>query len=243
MWILTNVAGVGELERMTQYKDKSAKMERVPAGLLMYPVLQAADILLYKANKVPVGEDQVQHLELAREIARSWNAEFSPGEPFFPEPQPLLTTAKRILGLDGEAKMSKSLGNTITLFEEPEVIWEKLKPAKTDPARKTRRDPGTPEKCNIYTLHREFSPPATVAEVAVKCRTAGWGCLDCKRVLADNMIAELTPIRLRGEELKADPGRVDRAIAAGAERAGAIAVETMREVERRVGFLPSRTMP
>jgi tryptophanyl-tRNA synthetase len=238
MWFLTNVAGIGELERMTQFKDKSQRMERVPAGLLMYPVLQAADILLYRANKVPVGEDQVQHLELSREIARAWNALFSPDIPYLPEPQALLTPAKRILGLDGEAKMSKSLGNTIGIFEAPEEIWTKLKPAKTDPARKTRKDPGTPEICNIFELHKNFSPPATVAEVAVNCRTAGWGCLDCKRVLADNMIAELAPLRSRWTQLKADTAAVDRAIAKGADKARAIAVDTMAEVERRMGFLP-----
>lgn len=238
MWFFTNVIGIGELERMTQFKDKSQRMERVPAGLLMYPVLQAADILLYRANLVPVGEDQVQHLELSREIARSWNAEFSPSAPFLPEPKALLTPAKRILGLDGEAKMSKSLGNTIGVFETPEQIWEKLRPAKTDPARKTKKDPGTPEHCNLFTLHQHFSPPATVAEVDTKCRTAGWGCLDCKRVLADNVIAELTPVRIRGEELRADPGTVDRAIARGAERARAMASETIAGVERRMGFLP-----
>jgi tryptophanyl-tRNA synthetase len=239
MWLLTNVSGVGELERMTQFKDKASRMERVPAGLLMYPVLQAADILLYHANLVPVGEDQVQHLELSRDIARAWNAEFSPDAPYFPEPQALLTTAKRILGLDGEAKMSKSLGNTIGLFESPEEIWEKLKPAKTDPARKTRRDPGDPSKCNIFTLHQHFSPEVTVTEVAVKCSTAGWGCLDCKRVLTDSMITTLTPIRTRGQELKADRSYVDGTIKRGAEKARAIATKTMREVERQVGFLPS----
>jgi tryptophanyl-tRNA synthetase len=239
MWFLTNVSGIGELERMTQFKDKASRMERVPAGLLMYPVLQAADILLYQANKVPVGEDQVQHLELSRDIARAWNAEYSPNEPFFPEPQALLTPAKRILGLDGEAKMSKSLGNTIGLFESPEQIWEKLRPAKTDPARKTRHDPGDPAKCNLFTLHQHFSPAATVAEVDVKCRTAGWGCLDCKRVLADSISTELAPIRQRGLELQANRTYVDGAIAEGAKRARAIAVKTMREVERKVGFLPA----
>ncbi len=238
MWFFTNVIGIGELERMTQFKDKSQRMERVPAGLLMYPVLQAADILLYRANLVPVGEDQVQHLELSREIARSWNAEFSPAAPFLPEPKALLTPAKRILGLDGEAKMSKSLGNTIGVFETPEQIWEKLRPAKTDPARKTKKDPGTPEHCNLFTLHQHFSPAATVAEVDTKCRTAGWGCLDCKRVLADNVIGELTPIRLRGEALRADAATVDRAIARGAERARALASETIAGVEQRMGFLP-----
>lgn len=238
MWFFTNVAGIGELERMTQFKDKSQRMERVPAGLLMYPVLQAADILLYHANRVPVGEDQVQHLELSRQIARSWNAKFSPDAPYFPEPEALLTEAKRIIGLDGQAKMSKSLGNTIGIFETPDQIWQKLRPAVTDPARKTKKDPGTPEVCNIYALHKHFSAPDTVAEVATKCRTAGWGCLDCKRVLADAIIAELAPMRERGADLRADPHQVDRLIARGAERAGAIAADTMRVAEKRMGFLP-----
>ena len=239
MWFFTNVVGVGELERMTQFKDKSQRMERVPAGLLMYPVLQAADILLYRADKVPVGEDQVQHLELSRQVARAWNAEFSPNAPYFPEPQALLTPAKRIMGLDGQAKMSKSLGNTIGLFEPADQMWEKLRPAMTDPARKTKKDPGTPELCNLFTLHQGFSSPSTVVEVATNCRSAGWGCLDCKRVLADNMIAELQPIQERGAALRADRALVDRAIASGAERARVIASETMDEVERRMGFLPA----
>lgn len=238
MWFFTNVVGVGELERMTQYKDKSQRMERVPAGLLMYPVLQAADIVLYQANRVPVGEDQVQHLELAREIVRGWNAEFSPDAPFLAEPQALLTPAKRIMGLDGEAKMSKSLGNTIGIFETPEQIWEKLRPAKTDPARQTKKDPGNPERCNLFTLHRHFSSPETVATVDRNCRSAGWGCIDCKRVLADSVNAEFTPIRERGAELRADTARVDRAIVRGAERARAIAVDTIAGIERRMGFLP-----
>jgi tryptophanyl-tRNA synthetase len=204
-------------------------------GLLAYPVLQAADVLLYKASLVPVGEDQVQHLELMREIARRWNARF--GEGFFPEPQPLLTTAKRVLGLDGKAKMSKSLGNTIGIFESPESIWEKLRPAATDPARKTRKDPGTPEICNIFTLHQGFSPPATVEEVAHKCRTAGWGCLDCKRVLADNMIQALTPMRERAEALKRDSAGVMERLRAGASKARALARQTIKDVRERMGFL------
>jgi tryptophanyl-tRNA synthetase len=195
-WLLTSVTPLGELERQTQYKDKSQRQESVAMGILAYPVLQAADVLLYKASLVPVGEDQVQHLELMREIARRWNARY--GEGFFPEPQPLLTKTRRVLGLDGKAKMSKSLGNTIGLFESPEAIWEKLRPAATDPARVTKKDPGTPEICNIFTLHQGFSPPEVVEEVAVKCRTAGWGCIDCKRKLADHMIATLKPMRERG---------------------------------------------
>ncbi|HSB53178.1 MAG TPA: tryptophan--tRNA ligase, partial [Gemmatimonadales bacterium] len=236
-WLLTTVAPLGELERMTQFKDKTEKMESIPAGILCYPILQAADILLYRADKVPVGEDQVQHLELTREIARRWNALYAPDEPYLPEPQALLTAAKRIKGLDGQAKMSKSLGNTIGLLESPDEIWQKLRPAATDPARVTKKDPGNPALCNLFTLHQHFSTVETVAEVDLKCRTAGWGCLDCKRRLADAMIATLAPIRERADALKRDPGEVDRILARGAERARAIAVETMAAVRRRMGFL------
>jgi len=242
-WLLNSVTPLGELERMTQFKDKSQKFESVPAGLLNYPVLMAADILLYRADLVPVGEDQVQHLELTREIARKWNAEFGRGEEFFPEPQPILTEAKRITGLDGQAKMSKSLGNTIGLLDTPDEIWQKLRPAKTDPARVTRKDPGNPDVCNIYHLHRYFSPPETVALVAENCRGAKWGCLDCKRVLADNMIATLAPIRERALRLQEDPDRVDEILADGATAARGRASETMREVRDRMGFLPARGKP
>lgn len=240
-WLLNSVTPLGELERMTQFKDKSQKFESVPAGLLNYPVLMAADILLYRADLVPVGEDQVQHLELTREIARKWNAEFSPGTDFFPEPQPILTEAKRITGLDGQAKMSKSLGNTIGLLDSPEEIWQKLRPAKTDPARVTRKDPGNPEVCNIFHLHKYFSPPETVATVAENCRGAKWGCLDCKRVLADNMIATLAPIRQRALELQGAPGQVEEILADGAKGAQRLASETMREVRDRMGFIPALT--
>lgn len=237
-WLLNTITPIGELERMTQFKDKSQRVESIPAGLLNYPILMAADILLYRADLVPVGEDQTQHLELTREIARKWNAEFADGEAYFPEPKPLLTEAKRIMGLDGQAKMSKSLGNTIGLLDSPEEIWQKLRPAKTDPARVTRKDPGNPEICNIYHLHKYFSPPETVALVADNCRGAKWGCLDCKRVLADNMIAVLAPIRERALELQAQPGLVDQILDGGAAAAGRIARETMREVRERMGLLP-----
>ncbi len=238
-WLLNTVTPLGELERMTQFKDKSQRFESVPAGLLNYPVLMAADILLYRADLVPVGEDQIQHLELSREIARKWNAEFGRGESFFPEPQPILTEAKRITGLDGQAKMSKSLGNTIGLLDTPEEIWQKLRPAKTDPARVTRRDPGTPEVCNIYHLHKYFSPPETVAVVAENCRGAKWGCLDCKRVLADNMIATLAPIRDRALRLQSEPERLEEILGDGASVARRLAAETMREVRDRMGLLPA----
>ncbi len=236
-WILTAVTPLGELERQTQYKDKSQRLESVPAGLLNYPVLQAADVLLYQASLVPVGEDQLQHLELMREIARRWNNRYGAG--FFPEPEAQLTTAKRVLGLNGHAKMSKSLGNTIGLLESPEAIWEKLRPAATDPARKMRKDPGNPDVCNVFTIHQGFSPPEVQAEVVHNCRTAGWGCLDCKRVLADQMIAALAPIRERAGALQKDSGRVRALLKAGAERARVIARHTMQEVRRRMGFLPA----
>jgi tryptophanyl-tRNA synthetase len=236
-WIFNTVTPLGELERQTQYKEKAQRQESVPVGLLTYPVLQAADILLYHADLVPVGEDQVQHLELSREVARRWNARFAtPEAPYFPEPKPLLTAAKRIMGLDGQAKMSKSLGNTVGLLEPKDAVWEKLRPAMTDPKRIRRTDPGTPEVCNIFQIHKGFSPPATVELVAEKCRTAGWGCIDCKRVLFESMDAELAPIRERAAELRANPKRVDEILAAGAERASAVARRTIAEVRARMGF-------
>ncbi len=236
-WIFNTVTPLGELERQTQFKEKAQRQESVNAGLLNYPVLQAADILLYRADMVPVGEDQVQHLELSRVIARRWNSQFCPAEaPYFPEPQPLLTPTRRIMGLDGQAKMSKSLGNTIGLLEEPDQIWAKLRPAVTDPKRVKRSDPGTPEVCNIYNLHRAFSPPATVEHVAVQCSTAGWGCLDCKKVLLDSMDAELTPIRGRAAALRDTPAAVAEALAKGTHRARSVAEQTMGEVRECMGL-------
>ena len=233
-WIFNSVTPVGELERQTQFKDKSQRQESVNAGLLTYPVLQAADVLLYRADLIPVGEDQVQHLELAREVARRWNAKFD--SDLFPEPKPLLTATRRIMGLDGQAKMSKSLGNTIGLLESPEDVWAKLRPAMTDPARVRRTDPGTPEVCNIYHLHKAFNDEPTVENVAVQCRTAGWGCLDCKKVLLDGMMRELTPIRERARELEAHPEIVTDALAAGAARVSEIARSTMATVRETMGL-------
>lgn len=267
-WIFNTITPLGELERQTQFKDKSSRQESILAGILNYPVLQAADILLYKADLVPVGEDQVQHLELSREIARRWNTRFSPGyaartaeleekraaettpetgmaagsppsaevEGFFPEPKALLTPTRRIMGLDGKAKMSKSLGNTVNLLEDPKDMWEKLRPAMTDPARVRRTDPGTPEVCNIYHLHKAFSSPETVEHVAVQCRSAGWGCIDCKKVLFESMNAELTPIRERAAEIRANPSQLTEALAAGGERARAVARETIRETKELMGL-------
>jgi tryptophanyl-tRNA synthetase len=235
-WIFNTITPLGELERQVQFKDKASKQESTNAGLLNYPVLQAADILLYRADTVPVGEDQVQHLELSRVVARRWNERFSPGIEFFPEPKPLLTPTRRIMGLDGQAKMSKSMGNTIGLLESREEIWAKLRPAVTDPKRIRKTDPGTPEVCNIYHLHKAFSPPETVQQVAIQCSTAGWGCIDCKKVLAESMETELVPIRTRADELRAEPARVNDALARGAAHCRTIARETMRGVRDRMGF-------
>lgn len=235
-WIFNTITPLGELERQTQFKDKASRQESVNAGLLNYPVLQAADILLYRADLVPVGEDQLQHLELSRVVARRWNAQFGAGEDFFPEPQPVLTPTRRIMGLDGQAKMSKSMNNTIGLLEPADAVWQKLRPAVTDPKRVKRTDPGTPEVCNIYHLHKAFSPPATVEHVAVQCRTAGWGCIECKKVLFESMEQELVPIRRRAAELEAKPHRIDEVLAAGAERCRSLARETMRGVRSRMGL-------
>lgn len=236
-WVFNTLTPLGELERQVQFKDKAGRQEQVMAGLLNYPVLQAADILLYLADTVPVGEDQVQHLELSRVIARNWNARFSPDAPFFPEPQPKLTPTRRIAGLDGQAKMSKSIGNTIGLLETPEQVWEKLRPAVTDPARQRKTDAGDPDKCPvIYPLHKAFSPPEVVREVEEKCRGAGWGCMDCKKSLHGHMMAELTPIRTRAAELTAKPALVDEMLAKGAAAASAVARGTMDTVRARMGL-------
>jgi tryptophanyl-tRNA synthetase len=236
-WVFSTVTPVGELERMTQFKDKSRRQESVLAGLLVYPVLQAADVLLYKADLVPVGEDQEQHIELMREIARKWNTRYAAD--FFPEPQAKFTKAGRILGLDGQAKMSKSLGNTVGMLDDPEDIWQRLRPAVTDPARVKKTDPGTPEQCNIYSLHGHFSSTAEVENVASQCRSAGWGCIDCKRVVANNIAAEFAPIRERAAELKANPGAVRDILCDGAERAGVVARDTISGVRTAMGFAPA----
>ena len=234
-WVLASVTPHGELERMTQFKDKAEHQpENINAGLFTYPVLQAADILLYGATRVPVGEDQRQHLELAREIVRRFNARF--GETFA-EPQPLFSTTPKILGLDGQAKMSKSLGNTIALGETDPAIWDKLRTAATDPARVKRTDPGTPEKCNIFTLHKFFSDEPRQEEVHVGCTTAGIGCIDCKKMLFEGVKADLARIRARGDELRADPAQRRRHPRARAPReARKVARETMARVRARLGL-------
>lgn len=232
-WILSCVAPYGELSRMTQFKEKGERADYINTGLFTYPVLMAADILLYKAARVPVGEDQLQHLELTREIVRRFNHRW--GQTFV-EPMPLHREPLRILGLDGKQKMSKSLGNYVGIGEEPDVIRKKLKGAFTDETRLMKKDPGHPEKCYVCGLQQYFSPPDKVAELHEGCRSARMGCVDSKKALAEAMIAQLAPIQERKAQLLQKPGQVDEILRAGAERARAVARETLREVRERLGL-------
>jgi len=232
-WLLNTVTPLGELERMTQFKDKAAGLESVPSGLLNYPVLQAADILLYRADAVPVGEDQLQHLELTREIARRWNRQF--GE-YLPEPQPIIGRAGRVRGLDGEAKMSKSRGNTVGMLDSPDEVLAKVRTAVTDPQRVRRTDPGRPEVCNVFTLHGFFTTPDEVERIARECRSAELGCVECKRILAESIAETFAPMRERAAEYRARPERVYEILGDGAAYCRRIARETIREVRDRMGL-------
>ncbi len=233
-WILNTLTPMGILERMTQFKDKAQQNEKnINVGLFDYPVLQTADILLYKGQAVPVGEDQVQHIELSREIARKFNTRH--GE-LFPEPQHLLSNAPRIMGLDGKSKMSKSMNNYISLIEEPEAIWKKLSRAVTDENRKRRDDPGNPDICNVFTLHKYFSTDSELDRINKECRSAEIGCVDCKKILSDNMIKELAPIRKKSLELINNPDQVKDVLKTGAEKCQKIAKETMSEVRSLMGL-------
>jgi len=238
-WYLGSVTPMGDLGRMTQFKEKSDQhKQNVNSGLFTYPILMAADVLLYKATVIPVGDDQVQHLELAREICRKFNARFGP---VFPEPKPLLSSTPRILGLDGKSKMSKSRGNSLDLSDEPKVVEKKLKGAFTDPLKLKLGDPGRPEICNIFTMHKAFSGDAAVAEIDRTCRTGELACGTCKMQLRDSIVAELTPFREKSAELRQDPKRVLAVLQDGAERARGIARGTMREVHAAMG-LTSRSV-
>lgn len=234
-WVLNSVTGHGDLERMTQFKDKSANQpENINAGLFEYPVLQAADILLYKADLVPVGQDQVQHIELARRIARSFNHRWGK---VFPECEPKLTSTPKLLGLDGKQKMSKSLGNHIPLSATVEKPLRKLLGrAVTDEKRVERTDPGDPDVCNVFSMHKIFSTDEDRAWVREGCTTAGIGCVDCKGRLAERIIADLGPYHARKAELAAHPGRVEEILRAGAEKARKVAQSTMAEVRAKLGL-------
>ena len=233
-WYLGSVTPMGELSRMTQFKEKSDQhKQNINAGLFNYPILMAADVLLYRTEVVPVGDDQVQHLELAREICRRFNARFGD---VFPEPQPLLSTTPRIMGLDGKRKMSKSLDNTIDLFDPPPVIEKKLKSAFTDPLKLRLGDPGRPEICNVYTMHKAFTNPAELPEIERSCRSGELPCGTCKMKLRDSLVSELVPLQTRASEFRREPQRVFEVLEAGASRARAIAGDTLHDVRTAMGL-------
>ena len=233
-WLFNAVTPIGDLERMTQFKDKSQRFDSIPAGILNYPILQAADILLYKADGVPVGEDQKQHLEMTRDVARKFNAAY--GETF-PETAPLIDKdGGRILGLDGDAKMSKSLNNTVPILSNPDEIWSRVRTGVTDPQRIRKTDPGRPEVCNVFTLHGFFTDEAARADIDTKCRAGEIGCVDCKRILSENIGDAFAPFRERAAEYQANPDLVRQILDDGAQRARAIAQETMSEVRERMGL-------
>ncbi|HEV2321002.1 MAG TPA: tryptophan--tRNA ligase, partial [Gammaproteobacteria bacterium] len=304
--LLSMITPLGWLERVPTYKDQQEKLsdkDLTTYGFLGYPVLQAADILMYKAGWVPVGEDQVPHVELTREIARRFNYIFGRepdfeakaeaavaklgkkngklyaelrkqyqeqgdaealntahamvvgnqnlthgdrdrllgyleggGRPILTEPQPMLTEAARMPGLDGQ-KMSKSYGNTIGLREDPAEVETKLRTMPTDPARVRRSDPGNPEKCPVWEFHKIYSDQATRDWAWQGCTTAGIGCLECKKPVIDSVLKELKPIRERATEIEANPEILRAAVARGCEAARAVARDTMDEVRQAVGLV------
>ena len=231
-WLLATVTPVSWLERTPTYKDKIATQpDDVNHGLLTYPVLQAADIVIYKATLVPVGKDQAAHLELSREIVRAFNNRYGDT---FPEPQAVFTTAPVVLGTDGVKKMSKSVGNTIDILGEPELIRRQVMSMVTDTKRILRTDPGRPEVCNVCQLHRFFGED--YEEIWDGERTARTGCVDTKKLLAQRIIDHYAPARERYLELMAKPAEIDEILAAGAERAAPIAASTMAEVREKMGL-------
>lgn len=236
--LLSMITPLGWLERVPTYKDQQEKLKGTDLstyGFLGYPLLQSADILIYKPKYVPVGEDQVAHIEITREIARRFNHLFAHGEHMLPEPQALLTNTPKFPGLDGQ-KMSKSYNNTIALTEEPASVTAKIKHMKTDPARVRRTDPGEPEKCPVWSLHKVYSSDEVKAWAANGCRTAGIGCLDCKAPLIDSILAEQKPIIERAEYFTANPQIVESIIEESNAQARATARETLNEVRVAIGI-------
>jgi tryptophanyl-tRNA synthetase len=231
-WLLTTVTPVSWLQRTPTYKEKAASQpDDVNHGLLTYPVLQAADIVIYKASRVPVGKDQAAHLELSREIVRSFNARY--GETF-PEPLAVHTEAPVVLGTDGVRKMSKSLGNAIEIFAPEEDIRRQVQSMVTDTQRIKRTDPGRPEVCNVCQLQRSYGDD--YEELWEGERTARTGCVDMKRLLADRIIAHSAGARERYAELMANPSEVDGVLEAGADRLRPIAEATIADVREKMGL-------
>src|ERR671925_602670 len=232
---LSMVTQIGKLTDLPTFKEKVAQQpENVNYGLLGYPVLMTADIVLYKADIVPVGVDQAPHLEFAREIVRSFNYRYN--TKVLIEPQVKHTEILKVIGIDGKAKMSKSLNNHIELASTPEETTARVREMVTDPARMKRTDPGNPDVCNVYTMHKIFSPQADVEMVNVECRRAGIGCVDCKKLLAKNLNESLAPFRAKRAELARNPQDVWDVLHDGARRGAAIAEKTLEEVKQAVGL-------
>ncbi len=229
--LFSMITPLGWLERVPTYKeqrDNVTDKDLGNYGFLGYPVLQAADILMYRADAVPVGEDQVPHVELTREIGRRFNSLYGP---VFPEPQSLLTPVPRLPGLDGR-KMSKSYGNDISLSDSPETIRAKVRTMMTDPARKRRHDPGNPEICPVFSYHKIYSSQETRATVDRECRTAGIGCVDCKKWMCDGLIGELSPLLERRRDYAGRRREIGDIIQDGNRRAAREAGETMQAVRQ-----------
>jgi tryptophanyl-tRNA synthetase len=233
--ILSMVTPLGKLTDLPTFKDKVRQHpDNVNYGLVGYPVLMTADIVLYKANIVPVGIDQAPHLEFAREIVRSFNHRY--GTKVLIEPQIKTTEYPKVLGIDGREKMSKSLNNHIELAATPAETKKRVLEMVTDPARIKRTDPGNPDICNVFTMHKVFSPQADIDMVNVECRRAGIGCVDCKTLLAKNLNQHLEPFRARRGEIASRPDNVNDVLNDGAKRARTIAQRTMEEVRAAVGL-------
>ncbi|WP_397545519.1 tryptophan--tRNA ligase [Roseateles oligotrophus] len=224
------------LERIPSYKDQVDKnRELATYGFLGYPLLQAADILIYKAAFVPVGEDQTAHVEVTREVARRFNRIYSPDKAILPEPLELLTDKPRLSGLDGQ-KMSKSYGNAIAMRDAPEVVEQKIRTMPTDPQRVRRGDAGEPSRCPVWPLHQVYSTPDLLEWAGQGCRSAGIGCLDCKQPLIEAIQKEQAPWRERANEYLANPKQVQWIVEVGTERARAVARKTLREVRAAIGL-------
>ena len=233
--ILSMVTMLGKLTALPTFKEKVRdNPDNVNYGLVGYPVLMSADILLYKADTVPVGTDQIPHLEFAREIVRSFNHRYQTD--ILIEPQPKVTQIPKVLGIDGERKMSKSLNNHIELAATPEETEKRVMSMVTDPQRIKRTDPGNPDICNVFTLHKILSSADEVERINRECRTAEIGCVDCKRMLAANLNHNLEPFRSRRADLEKDPQYVNDILMDGAKRARVIASETIEQVREAIGF-------
>ena len=233
--LLSMVTPMGRLTRLPTFKEKVQQQpDNVNYGLLGYPVLMAADIALYKADTVPVGEDQAPHLEFTREIVRRFNNFYGN---VLVEPQIILTPTPRVMGIDGVNKMSKTLDNHIELAATPEEIRERVMRMVTDPARRYRHDPGHPEICNVFALHKAFAlDPAQMPQIEVDCRNGSLGCVEHKRMFAEDLIKTLAPFRVRRAELDQDPQRIWEILENGATRARIIAAETIRQCREAMGL-------